>query len=301
MNPSYPIAATLAGVLVLGPAWLAWRGRRERRSDTHARSPLPPWRECLRSLLAYVLAFNLTFLLQELGLVLPKALTPGLRPTLFHNNHRWEGEHPLAALFQGTGALTTLLVGLGCLWLLRRGAGRTRNTRLWLVWMAYCGALMALPQFAVGALHPGNDVGMAMQWLGWSPMARALAGVLALIAIAPITLALLPSLLSVATDPAQIATARARSRYVLAMAVVPALVAVVPLIAFRVPREWIEVLVLPLLVALLGIVWLQAGAWRAQAMSNAGLRDGSLPALLLATLALLALFQGVLRNGVAFY
>jgi hypothetical protein len=55
--------------------------------------------------LLYTLAFNLTFFIQELFLVVPKALTPGLRPTLFHNNHLWQGEHPLASLFQGTGAL----------------------------------------------------------------------------------------------------------------------------------------------------------------------------------------------------
>ena len=65
----------------------------------------PTWRLPIASALLYTLAYNLTFFIQELFLVVPKALTPGLRPTLFHNNHTWQGDHPLASLFQGTGAL----------------------------------------------------------------------------------------------------------------------------------------------------------------------------------------------------
>src|SRR5262245_14742619 len=68
--------------------------------------------QILLSLLVYTLAFNVTFFIQELFLVVPKALTPGLRPTLYHNNHNWEGSHPLENLFQGTGALAILISGL---------------------------------------------------------------------------------------------------------------------------------------------------------------------------------------------
>src|SRR3546814_11139599 len=59
------------------------------------------WPLTSNSALIYTLAFNLVFFTQELFLVVPKALTPGLRPTLYHNNHGWEGDHPLASLFQG--------------------------------------------------------------------------------------------------------------------------------------------------------------------------------------------------------
>ncbi|WP_157123717.1 hypothetical protein [Allosphingosinicella indica] len=38
----------------------------------------------LHSTLLATLAFNLVFFVQELFLVLPKALTPGLNPTLYH-------------------------------------------------------------------------------------------------------------------------------------------------------------------------------------------------------------------------
>ena len=81
----------------------------------------------LQSGLLYTLAFNLTFFIQELFLVVPKALTPGLRPTLYHNNHNWEGDHPLERLFQGTGALAIFLTGLVFAWLAQRGPAGLRR------------------------------------------------------------------------------------------------------------------------------------------------------------------------------
>ena len=110
-----PAIAILAAVTVmLAPALLTlagwWRSRREPR---RAATPFP-WGLCLASTLAFVLAFNLQFFFQELFLVVPKALTPGLEPTLFHNNHAWTGDRPVAELFQGTGALATLIAGAIC-------------------------------------------------------------------------------------------------------------------------------------------------------------------------------------------
>ena len=67
------------------------------------------------SILLCALAFNLTFLWQELWLVIPKALTPGLHPILYHNNHNWTGDSPRVDLLQGTGALATLVSGLSSL------------------------------------------------------------------------------------------------------------------------------------------------------------------------------------------
>ncbi len=64
------------------------------------------WRPVVHSTLAYVLAFNLTFFIQDLFLVLPKALVPGLSPTWFHNNHRWAGVAPIADLFGDGDAMS---------------------------------------------------------------------------------------------------------------------------------------------------------------------------------------------------
>ena len=61
---------------------------------------------------------------------------------------------------------------------------------------------------------------------------------------------------------AQIATAEARTRFVFQVAVLPALTAIPLIILFRVPRNYVEVVIVPVVVTLIGIVWLQAGAWR---------------------------------------
>src|SRR5690242_11465944 len=154
----YVMMAALVLYVLVGPMLLAWRGARQARLE---RSPAhvapPPWRWSLtvRSTLLYTLAYNLTFFIQELFLVVPKALTPGLRPTLFHNNHTWEGDHPLASLFQGTGALAILASGIVCLVLLRGDRVRATTLRLFVIWMAFHGFFQALPQVVMGALIPG--------------------------------------------------------------------------------------------------------------------------------------------------
>ena len=71
-------------------------------------------------------AFNLVFFVQELALVIPKSLLPGVHATLFHNNHQWVGDAPHIALLQGTGMVADLVVGLIFAFLLAgRGAAWT--------------------------------------------------------------------------------------------------------------------------------------------------------------------------------
>src|ERR1700733_4820685 len=143
------LGSAVALVLVAGPLLLGLTGLiRVRREATNASSePATPWswNLSINSALFYALAFNLTFFIQELFLVLPKALTPGLRPTLFHNNHSWEGDNPLANLFQGTGALAILLTGIACAQILRHVPSRSTPLRLFLIWMAYNGLFQSLP------------------------------------------------------------------------------------------------------------------------------------------------------------
>jgi hypothetical protein len=122
------IGIAVALVLVAGPLLLGLTGLIcARRAPAEAPEPARPWtwKLTINSALLYALAFNLTFFIQELFLVLPKALTPGLHPTLFHNNHSWQGDNPLASLFQGTGALAIFLTG----WPARCSCGAVRVAR----------------------------------------------------------------------------------------------------------------------------------------------------------------------------
>jgi hypothetical protein len=297
------IALAAALVLVVGPLALAVAGALRARHARATAAPRTPWdaRVSVLSALLYTLAFNLTFFVQELFLVLPKALTPGLRATLFHNNHSWQGEHPLARLFQGTGVLATAILALACMALLRSGRVRSTAPRLLLIWLAYCGAFMALPQLVVGALSAGSDVGMAMDYLHWSAAAKSAIALLALAAMPPLALWLARELLGLASTPAQIDGAAARTRWIFRVASLPLLLALLPIVAFRVPREWIEVIVVPLVVGSIGLVWMQAGAWCVGAVPARG-RGEPLPLAwpMAAVLALLLLFQCVLRPGLTF-
>ena len=296
------ILITAALVLIAGPLLLALMGWFRARSEPA--TPAASWdtRLTATSALLYTLAFNLVFFVQELFLVLPKAFTPGLRPTLFHNNHRWEGEHALASLFQGAGAFATFVLGLGCLLVLRHGAGRTVIARLFLVWVGYCGVFMALPQVVVGALSSGSDVGMAMEYFRLTAAAKNIAALLALAAIPLFAREFSRHLLGLASEPAQLADAGARSRFIFQTATLPALVAIVLILPFRVPREWIEVLFLPVVVAAIGMFWVQSGAWRLRTVKAAGLpATTSLVYPLAAVIALLLIFQLWLRPGVAFF
>jgi len=294
----FPLVA-LGGPLLLGLVGL-WRSRRAAASAI----PAPPWdwRLSLQSAILYALAFNLVFFIQELFLVLPKALTPGLRPTLFHNNHTWQGDHPLAALFQGTGAVAIFLTGLGFALLLRRATGRSTAVRLFLIWMAYHGLFQSLPQVVVGALAPDNDVGMAMDWFAMSEGAKTLAAMVALAALPLAGLWLTRPLLALAASGAAIAGPGRRTRFIFGVATLPALAAVPVIIVFRVPRELMEVVLPPIAVTVVGIAWIQAAAWREAAAKPGGF-SAARPvfSLLGALLILLLVFQLILRPGIPFY
>ncbi|KQW89282.1 hypothetical protein ASC94_22900 [Massilia sp. Root418] len=296
-------------VLLAGPAALGLAGWYTARRAPPAPGPRPGvgwrWRWTLMSALLYVLAFNLTFFIQELFLVLPKAFTPGLRPTLFHNNHLWQGDNPLASLFQGTGAIATLLAGGVCAWLLRRGAGKSAATRLFLFWMAYSGIFMALPQVVIGVLSTQSDLGMAMVYLGLSQAAKVAASVVALAVIPLIAGWLRQLLLGKVGDADRVATARGRNLLLLELAVVPALLALPAIFLFRIPRNWLEVAAVPVVVTIVGLVWMQAGAWRpgraTGRVSGSSAAAAPLAWPLGAVAGLLVVFQLLLRPGVRFY
>ena len=299
------IAVAILLTFVLGPLLLGLAGvLRARRTSGSDPAPAIPWRWTLTlgSALLYTLAFNLTFFIQELFLVLPKAFLPGVRPTLFHNNHDWAGENPLTSLFQGTGALAIFVTGIAFGLLVRRRAARSATLRLFFIWMAYQGLFQSLPQVTLGALRTGNDVGVAMDYFGLGPTARTASALASMALIPPAALWLTRQLLGVAGDAAQLATSRARTRAIFHVATLPTLIALPLIIPFRIPRNMTEVLLPPAVVMIIGIVWAQAGAWWvAPAEGPARVRVESIGYPLAAVVGLLLVFQLVLRRGIPFY
>jgi hypothetical protein len=109
-------------------------------------------------------------------------------------------------------------------------------------------------------------------------------------------------LLALAENPAWIASAGGRTRLVFHVATLPALTAILLIVPFRVPREWVEVVIVPVVVTVIGIAWLQASAWSISAVTTRrGSGADSIAYPLGALLVLLLVFQLLLRPGVRFY
>jgi hypothetical protein len=259
------------------------------------------WRLALGSALICTLAFNLVFFWQELWLVLPKALTPGLAPVLYHNDHSWRGHVPVEALLQGTGAVATLLAGItaGVALAISAAASphdpkRSPLVPLLLFWLAFQGLFQSLSQVVIGAGLPGNDVGMAMTYLALPGALRWTAAGIAILcmALAGNRLSrLFP--LGVGADSAE------RRRDLVRYAVLPALIAVVLTVPFRIPRNIVEVVFVPLFTAVVGSGWVLAAAATRADRPDCG---SGLPlrAITLALVALLLIFQLLLRPGIRF-
>lgn len=259
------------------------------------------WRGIAGSSLLYALAFNLIFFLQELSLVVAKALTPGLHPTLFHNNHTWTGQSPRQELLQGMGALVILLAGVFFGYLLRAHRFKSPTTRLFIFWVAYQGLFQSLPQVVIGAMNPLNDVGRAMRYLQFSHSMKILAAGCAIGAMALAGVYLASSLLATAASANQVATAARRFRLVFRTATTPAFLAVPIIIPFRVPRNVVEVVLVPLIVMAAGTVALQVGAIRRVAVGADTLEKTiSLRYPFAALAILLLIFQLILRRGIRF-
>lgn len=252
-------------------------------------------RDGIGSILFCALAFTLTFFWQELWLVIPKALTPGLHPILYHNDHDWTGKVRIAELLQGSGAIATLASGLTFLGALSLARSMSISWRLFFFWMAFQGLYQALTQLAIGTLLPGNDVGRALAYLAVSGTGKALLLIAAVVAMAFAGTTLASAFPLAESPPSR------RSRAFAIEMLIAALLSVMLIIPFRLPREIIEVVLIPLIVNLVGVGWLIMG----MAITRYRADDGGLQAISLLgpTLALgvtLTLFQCVLRPGIAF-
>ena len=247
----------------------------------------PSWRLAIGSALLYTLAFNLTFFIQELFLVVPKALTPGLRPTLFHNNHSWEGTHPLASLFQGTGALAIFISAIVCMLLLR---GSSHPLHDGPVVPRLDGVQRILPGAAAGRVRRVRAGQRRRHGDGLLPhdSRRQVES--------------LHSAQLAAMIPIGSCLAREMLRVMPLKFALSALAAIPLIVAFRVPREPLEVLLPPVLATVVGLTAVYATAWRVKGVSTpVDPQPVSIAYPLAAVVALLLIFQLVLRPGIAFY
>jgi hypothetical protein len=100
--------------------------------------------------------------------------------------------------------------------------------------------------------------------------------------------------------PADLATRTSRTAFAFRTVVLPAALGMLLILPFRMPGSLDQVVLVPVFVAALGVVWILAGAWRFAEVRPAaqGLVTLAMPAA--ALVALLAIFQLILRRGIAF-
>jgi len=246
------------------------------------------------SVLLCALAFNLIFFWQELWLVIPKALTPGLHPVLFHNNHEWSGYAADVELLQGSGAVATFALGLIFAAILATGARLGPTTRSFCFWLAFEGLSQAFTQLAIGLVMPGNDVGRALASLGVERPGHLLLGA-ALVAALTICGVMLAALF-----PGD-SSGRVRASDASWTILMSAILSILLIIPFRVPRDPVETTLIPLIVNGIGAGWTILGFALAPsvAVGSSPVRPRlAVPAISL--LALLLVFQLILRPGIPF-
>jgi hypothetical protein len=197
-------------------------------------------------------------------------------------------------LLQGLGVVAILLFGVSCLAFTRAIQARGLGVRLLLMWLAYQGIALALVQVPIGAVLSRSDAGMAMDYLAMGASGKvvavlfSMAGLLALGCwLARLALEFWPQ--------------RPALRSIHRIVTWPAIIGSVLCIPYRVPREWIEVVALPLVVMVAAIATAYVGAAVCSRREAAHARISGLSfswPLLLALASLLAVFQVVLRKGV---
>jgi hypothetical protein len=244
------------------------------------------------AVLLCALAFDLVFFWQELWLVIPKALTPGLHPVLYHNNHEWTGEAAIAELLQGSGALATLTIGLLFAAILSARPALGPTARSFCFWMGFQGLSQSLTQCAVGTVLPGNDVGRALAYLGLGSVGHI---VLLLLTVAALAMS---GFLLARLFPAAAPGDRVDPQMGLSVVLLSAMLSVALIVPFRVPRSPIETTLIPIAVNLVGAGWTVLGFARSPGQARPARPRTLAPALLL--VALLLLFQLVLRPGIRF-
>jgi hypothetical protein len=252
----------------------------------------------LNSAVLYALAFNIIFFIQELFLALGKRWLE-LDAILYHNNHNWEGSHPMESLAQGYGAAAIFITGLICLILSIRTKQSSHWSHLFLLWLAFQGLAQSIPQFITAKIAADTDTGQAFTYLGIGEGLGIFISIIGIAGMLYICALYSKYLLRLAPSVDFINTASGRFGYLYRIAVLAAVVGVVFIIPFRI-MPW-DRAVAPVMVTLISIPMVFANGWKAKVEhtinSDINKKIFVVPIFLL--LLVLLIFQLVLAKGVA--
>lgn len=251
----------------------------------------------INSAVLYALAFNIIFFIQELFLALGKRWL-GLKAILYHNNHNWEGEHPMERLAQGYGAVAILVTGIICLVIASRLKNSKHWSQLFFLWMAFQGFVQSLPQFITAMIAPDTDTGQAFAYLGISDTLGLIISLTCIFLMLWLGAAYSKYLLRLAPVKSYTVTASSRFGYVFKIALIASVIGIVLIVPFRI-MPWDRAMA-PVFVTLLSIPMVFANAWKVKPMetinSDVNKKIVVLPIILL--LIVLLVFQLILAKGV---
>lgn len=252
----------------------------------------------LNSAVLYALAFNIIFFIQELFLALGKRWL-GLEATLYHNNHNWEGSHPMESLAQGYGAAAIFVTGLICLFLANKTRQSSHWTHVFLLWLAFQGLVQSIPQFITGKIAPDTDTGQAFTYLGIGEglgIAISIAGIVAMLYLGVL---FSKYLVRLAPSVDMISTASGRFGYLFRIALMASLVGITLIVPFRI-MPWDRALA-PVMVTLISIPMVFAHGWKAKVATtiNSDVNEKVFIVPIILLLILLLIFQFILAPGIS--
>ena len=287
-------------LLVIPLIWgiYGWIKTRREAIPTVPAYKLSSWPVVINSAVLYALAFNIIFFIQELFLALGKKWL-GLKAYLYHNNHNWEGQHPMEGLAQGYGAAAIFICAVLCLFIARRILVQRHWLYLFFLWMAFQGFAQSLPQFITASVAPGTDTGQAFTYLGISNAVRVVISIACIILLLLISMAYSEYLLRLAPSVDYTKQPLQRYRYLLRIALWASLIGIILITPFRI-LPWNRALA-PLFVTLASVPMIVANAWNAKVHEpvNNEVNQKILISPIVSLVILLLIFQLVLSKGVA--
>jgi len=252
----------------------------------------------LNSAVLYALAFNIIFFIQELFLALGKRWL-GLKAMLYHNNHNWEGSHPMESLAQGYGAAAIFITGLICLFIANKTKRSSHWIHLFFLWLAFQGLVQSIPQFITAKVAADTDTGQAFTYLGIGEGLGMLISIAGIIAMLYIGVLFSKYLLRLSPSAELIRTASERFGYLFRIALMASVVGVILILPFRI-MPW-DRAIAPVMVTLISIPMVFAHGWKTKVTntinSDINQRAMILPIILL--LILLLIFQLILAPGIS--
>jgi hypothetical protein len=284
-------------LLIIPVFWCIYGFFRSRKEKQDPDRPRPNWIIVINSAVLYALAFNIIFFIQELFLALGKRWL-GLKAFLYHNNHNWEGEHPMQGLAQGYGATAIFIAGIICLFIAKRLRGSSDWIHPFFLWMSFQGFAQSIPQFITAVFAPDTDTGQAFVYLGLNYNIGIIISIVCIALMLYTSAAFSKLFLRLAPAANYISSSSRRFSYLLKICLLASLVGIVLIIPFRI-MPWDRAMA-PVAVTIITVPMLFANAWKVRppvTINNiVNNRFNVAPAILLT--CLLLIFQLVLAKGV---